>query len=101
MGMYLLFADKNRTGDWSEHKAVTWLWEQGWEVFKNCGKTGSVDLIALKDGELRKIDVKTLTRRSDGELVFRTSGHDKILENGIVLLWVSKEGRVGWNRDYF
>ena len=30
----------------AEYYAVTWLWDNGYEVFRNCGCTGSVDLIA-------------------------------------------------------
>ena len=39
----------NRTGDIAEHYAVTWLWDNGYEVFKNCGCTGPIDIIAKDD----------------------------------------------------
>ena len=53
--------DNNRKGDYAEHRAVLWLWEQGFEVFKNCGCTGPIDLVAVdKDGNVILIDVKTL-----------------------------------------
>ena len=29
----------------AEYYAVTWLWDNGYEVFKNCGCTGAIDLI--------------------------------------------------------
>jgi len=54
----------NRKGDMAEFYAVTWLWDNGYEVFKNCGCTGPVDLIATKDGETTLIDVKTKSGRS-------------------------------------
>ena len=49
----------NRKGDFAEYYAVTWLWDQGYEVFKNCGSTGMIDMIAMKDGDIKLIDVKT------------------------------------------
>jgi len=50
----------NRKGDFAEYYAVTWLWDQGYEVFRNCGSTGLIDMIAMKDGEIKLIDVKTI-----------------------------------------
>ena len=50
----------SRKGDLAEYYAVTWLWDNGYEVFKNCGCTGSVDLIARDlEGNIKLIDVKT------------------------------------------
>ena len=50
----------SRKGDMAEFYAVTWLWDNGYEVFKNCGCTGLVDLIAVdKKGNTKLIDVKT------------------------------------------
>ena len=55
----------NRKGDLAEFYAVTWLWDNGYEVFKNCGCTGVIDLIAMdKDGKITLIDVKTRSSRS-------------------------------------
>ncbi len=54
----------NRKGDLAEYYAVTWLWDNGYEVFKNCGCSGPVDLVAFKDGEFTLIDVKTKTGTS-------------------------------------
>jgi Holliday junction resolvase-like predicted endonuclease len=52
-------SDPSRKGDFAEYYAVTWLWDNGYEVFKNLGSTGMIDLIAIKDGEITLIDVKT------------------------------------------
>ncbi len=52
-------SDTSRKGDFAEYYAVTWLWDNGYEVFKNSGRTGMIDLIAIKDGEITLIDVKT------------------------------------------
>ena len=50
----------SRKGDLAEYYAVTWLWDNGYEVFKNCGCTGSVDLIVRDlEGNIKLIDVKT------------------------------------------
>ncbi len=51
--------NKNRKGDFAEFYAVTWLWDNGYEVFLNAGCTGAVDMIAMKDGETVLVDVKT------------------------------------------
>ena len=54
--------EANRIGDMAEHYAITWLWDNGYEVFKNCGCTGAIDLIAIsKTGKTRLIDVKSYT----------------------------------------
>ena len=51
--------EANRLGDLAEHYAITWLWDNGWEVFKNCGCTGPVDLIGMDPNKnLTLIDVK-------------------------------------------
>ena len=50
----------SRKGDLAEYYAVTWLWDNGYEVFKNSGCNGPIDMIAMdKKGETIFIDVKT------------------------------------------
>lgn len=49
----------SRKGDFAEHYAITWLWDQGYEVFKNVGCTGPIDLIGMKNGQTCLFDVKT------------------------------------------
>ena len=53
--------DVNRLGDIAEHYAITWLWDQGFDVFKNSGCTGPVDMISFdrENGNIVLIDVKT------------------------------------------
>ncbi len=52
--------ESSRKGDLAEYYAVTWLWDNGYEVFKNCGCTGPTDLIVVtKDGKMLPVDVKT------------------------------------------
>ena len=54
---------KSRKGDIAELCAFRWLWDQGYEVFKNLGCSGAIDLIAFKNGDIKLIDVKTLWKR--------------------------------------
>jgi len=49
----------NRLGDLAEFYAVTWLWDNGFEVFPNAGCTGAVDMVGMKDGKVYLFDVKT------------------------------------------
>jgi len=50
--------DANRLGDMAEHYAITWLWDEGFEVFHNSGCTGAIDIVGIKDGEVYLFDVK-------------------------------------------
>ena len=52
----------SHTGDLAEHYAITWLWDNGYEVFLNHGSSGPIDLIAYKDGECILVDVKTMQK---------------------------------------
>ena len=50
----------SRKGDLAEYYAVTWLWDNGYEVFQNAGCNGPIDMIAMDNkGEIILIDVKT------------------------------------------
>lgn len=50
----------NRIGDLTEHRAITWLLEQGWEVFRNTGRTGPVDVVGIDpQGQTVLLDIKT------------------------------------------
>jgi len=42
----------------AEHYAITWLWDEGFEVFYNAGCTGAIDIVGIKDGEVYLFDVK-------------------------------------------
>lgn len=67
---------ESRKGDIAEHYAITWLWDNGYEVFKNCGCTGAVDIIALdSEGKPLLIDVKTFKDQS-------TKPHNKTCTGG-------------------
>ena len=50
----------SRKGDVAEYYAVTWLWDNGYEVFKNCGCDGMIDFIVRDpEGNIELVDVKT------------------------------------------
>jgi Holliday junction resolvase-like predicted endonuclease len=50
----------NRKGDLAEYYAVTWLWDNGYEVFKNCGCDGLIDLVVRDSkGNIILVDVKS------------------------------------------
>ena len=52
--------DSSRIGDMAEHYAITWLWDNGYQVFRNCGCTGPVDLVAMApNGDIKLLDVKS------------------------------------------
>jgi Holliday junction resolvase len=54
--------DSNRIGDIAEFYAVTWFWDQGYEVFLNPGSSGMADMVIYKDGKMTLIDIKHLMR---------------------------------------
>ena len=82
--------DSNRKGDLAEYYAVTWLWDEGYEVFKNAGCSGPIDLIAyhLETQETLLIDVKTFFAHPESGIYNRASeGRSQLQkELGVVLL---------------
>lgn len=49
-----------RKGDIAEYYAITWLWDQGYEVFMNAGSQGPIDMVAFDpvNNVTKLIDVK-------------------------------------------
>ncbi len=77
-------SSSTRKGDYAEYYAVTWLWEQGYEVFKNCGASGYIDLIAVKNKKVKLIDVKssrkktrTKKQKKEGVVILVFNSHSK------------------------
>ena len=71
-------SESNRVGDISELKLVTHYWEKGYEVFRNLGSTGLIDIIVVcpKTKEILLLDVKTPTLRVDSDNITTIySGH--------------------------
>ena len=80
--------EPNRLGDMAEHYAVTWLWDKGYHVFKNCGCTGPADIVAISpNGETLLIDVKSY---KDGRLSSKTPDQRKL---GVQYLHYNSETR--------
>jgi Holliday junction resolvase-like predicted endonuclease len=68
--------NSNVKGDLAEHYAITYLWDKGYYVFKNCGCTGPIDLVAIgPDGEIKLIDVKSY---KDSRLCSRTEAQKEL-----------------------
>lgn len=71
--------DSSRIGDLAEHYAITWLWDNGYHVFKNCGCTGPIDIVALDpEGKVILIDVKSY---KDGRLSGKTEMQKNLMFN--------------------
>ena len=86
----------SRKGDLAEYYAVTWLWDKGYEVFKNCGCTGIVDLIARDtNGKTILIDVKTFNKdtRWQGSWTNYYTRSKKQIEMGVKILGFNPETR--------
>ena len=80
--------EPNRLGDMAEHYAITWLWDKGYHVFKNCGCTGPADIVALSpEGETLLIDV---TSSKDGRLAAKTPDQRRL---GVQYLHYNSETR--------
>ncbi len=96
--------DKIKIGLNSELKAISWLVDQGYEVFRNIAFHGPVDLVVYKDSKVTLVDVKTLIldKRPDGDFLFSWKAYltPKQIEMGVRPLFVYGD-TVGWNRDYF
>jgi Holliday junction resolvase-like predicted endonuclease len=66
---------KQVIGDISEFKAVVKFLKEGYMVFKNMSSTGPIDLVLVnfKTGEVRFVDVKTISYRKVGTKINRTT----------------------------
>ena len=65
----------SRKGDLAEYYAVTWLWDNGYEVFRNCGCDGFIDLVVRDPkGAIKLVDVKTagIKRRHNKKIVWQS-----------------------------
>lgn len=84
-----------RKGDFAEYYAVTWLWDNGYEVFPNAGSNGPIDMVAFKDGGITLIDVKTLyIDNPDRPAMSASSPRTQEQKNlGVVLLGFAPETR--------
>ena len=86
---------QSRSGDMAEHYAVTWLWDNGYEVFTNAGCTGMVDMIAMdREGNTIKIDVKSDSWSEQRQKkVHKHSRTDKQKEQGVQIVSYNPDTR--------
>ena len=85
----------SRKGDLAEFYAVTWLWDQGYEVFPNAGSQGMADMIAWhpEKEEIILIDVKTSRKskyHNNGASSCRTP---KQIEKGVQIVTYNADTR--------
>ena len=86
--------NKSRMGDIAEHYAITWLWDNGYEVFLNPGASGPIDLIAYKDGECTLVDVKTMQKDTRYDVYTNSSVRSPLQkEMGVVFLGFNPKNR--------
>ena len=90
----------NRKGDLAEFYAVTWLWDNGYEVFKNCGCDGFIDLVTRDpQGNIKLIDVKTARRdyRTEDSYTSRTTRTKKQIKADVqYLLFLPDTRKLRW-----
>jgi len=95
IGVKHIKMNSNRKGDFAEYYAVTWLWDNGYEVFQNSGCTGPIDMIAMdKKGNITLIDVKTAHVYKDEKPVhLKHIRTEKQIELGVKILAFNPETR--------
>ena len=92
-----IYRSSSRKGDFAEYYAVTWLWDQDYEVFKNAGCSGPIDLVAYKDGNIKLIDVKTESngrnKKDNGYYWVKPKRSELQIEMGVEILGYNPETR--------
>jgi len=90
----------SRKGDMTEYYAVTWLWDNGYEVFKNCGCDGFIDLVVRDPkGNIKLIDVKSARRdyRTEDTYTSRTTRTKKQIKADVqYLLFMPDTRKLRW-----
>lgn len=86
----------NRKGDFAEYYAVTWLWDNGYDVFKNCGCSGIIDMIAWDKENNKMIYIDVKTAQSDPRYkkkMFKVPRTKEQVELGVQILLFDPETR--------
>lgn len=93
---------KKHKGALNELLACAWLLQEGYEVFRNLSAHGLVDLVAIRDGAIIKIDVKAGAYGVGGREVIKPLYEEQIAE-GIIALYVFPDGkcRIEWTAPGF
>jgi Holliday junction resolvase-like predicted endonuclease len=92
----------SRKGDLAEYYAVTWLWDNGYEVFRNCGCDGFIDLVVRDPkGMVQLVDVKTagIKRRKNKRAIWQSKSTrtPEQVEAGVrFLLFIPETRKLRW-----
>lgn len=91
---------RSRIGDVIEHRAIVWLLEEGFEVFKNVSCIGPIDLMVLdQSGSVFRVDVKKCTdaSRNDDKITFHTKTEEQKKLDVRFLLYDEARDYFGWS----
>lgn len=90
--------DKKHVGARSEMIACAWLLGQGYEVFRNVSPFGDTDLIAQKNNEFFRFDVKTTTYSKSTGQIYTTKVRKDLIKLGVRHLYVTDDGncQIDW-----
>lgn len=86
-------------GDLAEMYAITWLWDEGFEVFHNTGCTGPVDVIGIKNGEVYLFDVKANSSQVKNNTKGRTDLQKELGVQYIIFNPVTRKLRLAKHRN--
>lgn len=82
----------NRLGAFSELHACMWLLSKGYDVYRNVSHAGRADIIAVKEEEVIKIDVKTLKKNKKNNYNFHRTSYRANEEKNVKTLFVTEDG---------
>ena len=104
-GIINMKKDASRIGDISELTVIAHYLSTGWEVFRNQGSTGPIDIILFnrETSEIKLIDVKTTRKYGNGNRKSwgLTTPTDEQIKLGIELIFYSpEENRIGTRNDF-
>ena len=84
---------KHKKGFVNHLRAIQWLTENDYIVFNNLSSLGDCDIVAMNtDGETLKIDIKTVSKRKNKSVIYRSPTKEQKKKN-IVLLMVYDDGK--------
>lgn len=78
--------DRKHMGAYGELVACAWLLSRGYEVYRNVSAHGRIDVVAMKGGEILKLNIRTMNSGHQGKLP------ESDIKNGILPLFVDKQG---------
>ena len=89
--------DKTYASTVGETRAAAYFTKKGWFVYSNSTGKGPVDLIILKDGNLKKIEVNTAsTNNPAGNPVVTLSKTRPNKKRNVTYKWSSYKHQVDW-----